>query len=138
MITYRNRQTPQAQPIVQNRSLPSNLLAPGLSSTSSISTANTISNGGEYDSRPPPQILRRDKKAEQAAAEQAAALAAANAANKKKSMAEREKEYKEARERIFGTTGGTKSSPSQSRNGSGSDTGGRNSPNISVKGKKVG
>jgi SUZ domain len=97
----------------------------------------------EYDSRPPPQILRRDRNSKQEA-EQAAAIAAANAAKQKKSLAEREKEYKLARERIFGgkvdastTTSTTKSTPSQSRNGSGSDTGGRNSPNINVKGKKI-
>lgn len=97
----------------------------------------------EYDSRPPPQILRRDRNSKQEA-EQAAAIAAANAAKQKKSLAEREKEYKLARERIFGgkvdastTTSTAKSTPSQSRNGSGSDTGGRNSPNINVKGKKI-
>lgn len=92
----------------------------------------------EYDSRPPPQILQRDRNAEQMA-EQAAALAASNAAKQKKSLAEREEEYKRARERIFGIaksdTKTTKSSPSQSRSGSGSDTGGRNSPNIPSNGK---
>lgn len=92
-----NRDAPQPQPLLMNRSLPSTVLSPRLYSSPSSSSGG----GGDYQhavtAPPPPQILRREK---------VQSLAGANdrGNEKKKSLKEREEEYKRARERIFGSS----------------------------------
>lgn len=106
-LLHSNRSAPPAQPLMSaNRTLPSTILAPCLSSTSSPSVKSSAlasasgSTPDEYAARPPPQILRREKAGYGPGG---ASEAGGQGQAKPKTLAEREDEYRRARERIFGT-----------------------------------
>lgn len=111
---HSNKTAPPAQPLLANgRSLPSSILAPRISSHSpGSSSPSAPGNSDEYNSRPPPQILRREQRKDEGAGANSAAHQM-----QKKTLAEREDEYRKARERIFGTSDAKARSPS-SQNGS--------------------
>ncbi|UZJ51306.1 hypothetical protein CBS101457_000626 [Exobasidium rhododendri] len=98
-----NRDDPQPQPVLTNRSLPSTVLNPRL--TSSTYRGNDHL---QPTAPPPPQILRREKAGYGKTVND-------KSNEQQKTLKEREEEYRKARERIFGPTISEASTPSPSQ-----------------------